>query len=103
MGKHARPERAREHLRAEADAEERLIFLQRLGGPIDLAADEAIFVIGAHRPAEKDGGGVVAHGLRQRVAKARAAHVQPVAQPLQRVAHPSGRGMFLMQDNQYRL
>ena len=48
----------RQHLRAEADAEKRLLLLQRHADPVDLAPDDLVVVVGALRPAENDGAAV---------------------------------------------
>ena len=102
VAKHAAAEIARAHLRAEADAEKRLALLQRHADPIDLAADEIVLVVGAHRAAENDAGGCSAIVSRQRVAEPRPPHVEPVAEFTQGVADASGRGMFLVQNDQDR-
>ncbi len=75
----AAAEMMRQHLGAEADAEKRLLLPERHGEPIDLAADEIVGVVGAHRTAEDDGAGVPLHGLGQRIAEARAADVERIA------------------------
>ena len=54
---------------------------------------KSVVVVGAHRAAEDDGGGVLRHGLRQRIAEARPAHVERIAQLPQRVADAARRGM----------
>jgi len=56
MAKHLAAELAREHLRAETDAEIGLVLAQRHGGQIDLAPDEIVLIVGAHRAAEDDAG-----------------------------------------------
>ncbi len=83
-----------QHLRAEADAEERLVLAQRHADPIDLAADEIVLVVGAHRAAEDDGGGMIGHGRRQRIAEPRPAHVERIAELAQRVADAARRGVL---------
>src|SRR5580704_5800893 len=88
------------HLGAEADAEKGLVLLHRYRDPIDLGADEFVFVIGAHRAAENDGAGMVGHGLRQRLAEARAAYVEPVSQPLQGASDAAGCRVLLVKDDQ---
>src|SRR5579863_6260515 len=82
MTKNPAAERPRTHLRAEADAEKRLLLFDRDGNPVDLAVDEFVRVIGAHRAAEDDGAGMIAQRLRQRIAEARPAHVEPVSELL---------------------
>ena len=96
-------EMQRHHLRAEADAEERLLVAQRHADPVDLAVDEVVGVVGALRPAEDRGAGMIVHGLGQRIAKARAADVERKAELGQRLADAAGRGMLLVQDDEDRL
>jgi hypothetical protein len=64
VAKHFAAELPRAHLRAEADAEKGLVLFQRHRDPIDLAVDEIVVVVGAHRTAEDDGGGMLRHGRR---------------------------------------
>ena len=96
-------ERPRAHLRAEADAEERLLLLERHRDPVDFAADEIVLVVGAHRAAEDHDAGVIGQRRRQRVVETRTAHVERMAELLERAADAAGRGMFLVQDDQDRL
>ena len=99
----AAAEMVRQHLRAEADAEERLAFTQRHLEPVDLAADEIVGVVGAHRAAEDDRAGVLRHGAGQRIAEPRPAHVERKAALAQCVAEaPRSRGL-LVHDDQDRL
>ena len=58
MGVDPAAELARQHLRAQADAEKRLVLLQRHRDPVDLAADELFLIVGAHRTAEDDRAGM---------------------------------------------
>ena len=58
------PKCSGKHLRAEADAEERRLLLQRHADPVDLGANEVVLVVGAHRPAEDDDAAVVGHASR---------------------------------------
>src|SRR5579863_4326082 len=76
MAKHPAAEMPRAHLRTKADAKERLVFFQGHADPFDLAANEIVLIVGAHRPAEDDAGRMFAHRLRQRVAKPRPPHVK---------------------------
>src|SRR3954464_8684156 len=64
----AAAEMTHQHLRAEADAEKRLFLLERDPEPIDLATDEIVGAVRAHRTAEIDGGGLPLHGRAQRIA-----------------------------------
>jgi hypothetical protein len=52
MRKHRSAELACEHLRAETNAEIRLLVPQRHADPIDFAADKIFLVVGALRTAE---------------------------------------------------
>src|SRR5262245_33974947 len=98
----AAAEMTREHLGAKANAEERFALFERHRNPIDLAAHEIIFVIGAHRAAEDDRARMLGHARRQRVAIARAANVERKAALHQSVPDPAGRGALLMQHNKNR-
>jgi hypothetical protein len=49
---HRAAELSDQKLRAQTDAQKRLLFRKRHGEPVDLAADEILAVVGAHRPAE---------------------------------------------------
>ncbi len=91
-----------QHLRAEADAEERPLLAQRNLDPVDLAADIVVGIVGAHRAAEEHGTGMRIQRLRKRIAEARAADVERVAERTQHVADAAGRGSFLVQDDQDR-
>src|SRR5262249_40059936 len=100
---HTAAEMVREHLRAEADAEKRLLLPQRYGEPIDLAANEIGAGVRAHGTTEKDGGGMTGHGRGQLIVKAGAADVEPITALAQRVTDtPRARGL-LVQDDQNRL
>src|SRR5215469_14132331 len=99
----AAAEMMRQHLRAEADAEKRLLLLQRHGEPIDLATDEIGGVIRAHGSAKGNGAGVAGHGLGQRIAEARATQVERIAALAQGVAEASGGRRLLVQHDQNRL
>ena len=92
----------REHLRAEADAEERPLLAQRNFDPVDLAADIVVGIIGAHWTAEEDRAGMPIERIGQGIAKARPADVEAIAEPAQDVSHPTGGRGLLMQDNQNR-
>jgi hypothetical protein len=91
---------ARQHLRAEAHAEKRLVLPQRDRNPIDLTPDEIVGIVGALRPAEDHAARVTRHGRRQRIAEARPADVELQTAALQRKADTTRRGVFLMQDDQ---
>src|SRR5688572_24026710 len=90
----------RQHLRAEADAEERLVLLQRDADPLDLAADERIAVVGALRAAEDDGAAVMLERLRQWIVETASAHIQRVTVALEPLADMARVGMALMQYDQ---
>ena len=95
-------ELARQHLRAEEDAEKRLVLLERDLEPVDLAAEEFVPVVGALRPAEDHGAGVVLQHVGQRIVEARPADVEGEAATSQRVADPTRRRVLLMQHDQDR-
>ena len=95
-------EMMRQHLRAETDAEKRLLLLERHVQPIDLATDEISGVIRAHRAAENDGPSMGGHGLGERIAQARAAHVEGIAALAQGVPDAPRGGGFLVQHDQDR-
>src|SRR5690606_31374533 len=65
-----RAELACEHLCAETDAEERLVFSERHFDPVRLRTHIVVGVVCAHRPAEDDDAGVLFERLRQRIAEA---------------------------------
>src|ERR1700683_5242726 len=100
VAKDTRAEMMGEHLRAKTNAEKGLVLFQRHRDPPDLAADEIGVVVGAHGAAEDDRGGVLRHGLRQRIVEARAAHVERVTELAQRIADAARGGMLLVQDDQ---
>src|SRR6516225_10660441 len=88
-----------QHLRAETDTEEWTLLGERHGDPVDLAANELIAVVGAHRAAENHGAGVVLQGFGKHIAKARPPYIEPVSELSQRVADPARSRGFLMQDD----
>ncbi|MEF9507048.1 hypothetical protein OWS73_36345 [Burkholderia sp. 1B3(2022)] len=93
---------ANHHLRAEADAEKRRRLAQRHTDPVDLVADPAIAVVGAHRPAEHHGARMVGERRRQRIAERRAADVEWMAVGGEQPADPAGARLFAMQHDQDR-
>ena len=97
---HALAELLRQHLRAEADAEIRLVLAQRHADPVDLGLDEVVRIVRALRAAEDDGSGMIRHGWRQRVAEPRAADVELVAALAERVTDAPGRRLLLVQDDE---
>ena len=92
-------EMARHHLRAEADAEIRLLVAQRHADPVGLTLDEVVVVVGALRPAEDHRAGMFVHRLGQRIVEARPADVERIAELGQHLPDTAGRGMLLMQDD----
>src|SRR5258707_7939054 len=58
MEAHLGAEMIGEHLRAETDAEERLLLLQCDPDPLRLEANELVLFVGAHGTAENDGAAV---------------------------------------------
>src|SRR6516165_7171251 len=88
-----------QHLRAETDAEEWTLLGERDGDPVDLAANEFIAVVRAHRAAEDHGARMVLQGFGKRVAKARPLYIERMSEFPQRVADPARGRCFLMQDD----
>ena len=103
VAKHFAAKKFGAHLRAETDAEERLVVFYRHADPFDFAADVIVAVVDAHGAAENDRGGMLGHGRRQWIAEARPPHVQRVAELLQSVAEAAGRRVFLVQNGQDRM
>src|SRR5262245_30371692 len=103
MGKYRSTEMAREHLRAETNAEIRLFVPQRHADPIDFAADKVLIVVRTLRATENRRTGVLVHCLRQRVAEPRASNVERIAEVRQSLADAARRGMLLMQNEKYGL
>ena len=103
MAEHLAAELPRQHLGAEADTEIRLVLPQRHRNPVGFAADEIGVVVGAHRPAKNNGGLVLGERRRQRIAEARAADVEAVAQLPQRIADAARRGILRVQNCEDRL
>src|SRR5690606_32777385 len=62
-----------------------------------------LFVIGAHRPAEDDGAGVLLQRIGQGFTKRRAADVEGKAAPDEHLADTARGRSFLVQDDQDRL
>ena len=103
MAAHLAAQMIDQHLRAEADAEQRLVLGQRHGEPVGLQADVVMVVISAHRPAEHDGAAVPAERVGKRIAERRPADVERKTARLQHLADPSGRRGLLMQNDENRL
>src|SRR5512138_2686409 len=99
----ARTKVPRHHLRAEADAEIRLLVAQGHTDPVDLPIHEFLVVVGALRPAKDHSAGMFIHRFRQWVTEAGAPDVERVAKSRQRLADAAWRRMFLMQDEKNRL
>ena len=91
---------ARQHLGAQADAEEGLLLGKRHADPIDLAPDECFVVVRALRAAEDNRSGVIGEGVGKRVVEARAADVERIAAGFERVPDAARRRMLLVQDDQ---
>src|SRR6516225_1563695 len=103
MPVHAAAEMMRQHLRAETDAEKRLLLTQRHREPVDLAPDEIVGVVRAHRAPEDDGGCVLGHAVGKSIAKARAARIERIAAVGQRMTDtPRGRGLLMQHDQNRR-
>jgi hypothetical protein len=92
----------RQHLGAEADAEKRLLLLERHRDPVDLAAHEVVRIIGALGTAEDDRAGVLREGIGQRIAETRPADVERKTARRQVMSDPSGRRQLLVQHQQHR-
>ncbi len=88
------------HLRAQADAEKRPLLTQGNFDPVDLAADIVVGIVGAHRAAEDDSPGMLLERLRQGIAEPRTADVEGMTERPQRVADPSRRRRFLVENDQ---
>ncbi len=97
---HAGAERARQHLRPEADAKKRLLLCERDLEPVDLALEPFVRVVRAHRTAEDDNAVVPGEGFRQRLVEAWPADVEAHAHLAKRPADAPGRRMLLMQHDQ---
>ena len=67
------------------------LFAERNFDPVDLAADVVVGIVGAHRAAEKHRTGMLIERAGQRIAKARPADVETMAQRTQRVADAARR------------
>src|SRR5215472_801598 len=91
-----------QHLRAEADAEEWTLLGERDGDPVDLAANEFIAVVRAHRAAENHGARMALQGFGKLIAKARPPYTERISKLSQRIADPTRSRRFLMQDDQHR-
>jgi hypothetical protein len=91
-----------EHLRAQANSQQRPLFPERHRDPVDLAANVIFGIVGAHRPAENHHTGAAVERFRKRVAKPRTPDIQGMAERPQRIADAPGRGGFLVQDDQNR-
>ena len=91
-----------EHLRAQADAEERPLLPQRHFDPVDLARDIVVTVVGAHRTAEDHGAGMGVERFGKGIAEARPADVEGMAERSQGIADPARCRVLLMQHDQHR-
>ena len=96
------PEHARDHLGAETDPEQRYPRRQRGAlEPVQLGADaRQMIVIRALRAAEHDGGGVRGQVVRQRIAEIGTAPVQRATALQEKLAHPAGVRVLLVNDDQ---
>src|SRR4029077_4337794 len=90
-----------QHLRAETDSQEWTLLGQRDGDPVDLAANELITVVRAHRSAENHGARMALQSFGKRIAKARPPYIERISELSQRVADPARSRRFLMQDDQH--
>src|SRR5256885_520513 len=78
-------EMLRQHLRAQANSEERLALAQRHADEVDLGLDEAVRIVGALRAAEDHGAGMLGHRGGQGLAETRATDIELVAAFAQRI------------------
>ena len=102
MGVDPRPEMPRHHLGAEAEAEIGRSSLSGTLDPVDLALDEVVLVVGAHRAAEDHGAGMLRHRVGQRIAEARPADVERMAALPQQAPDAARRRVLLVQDDEDR-
>src|SRR5690606_6426369 len=93
-------EMADQHLRSEADAQERPPVAQRHADPVDLASDIGLLLVHAHRSAEYDGADVLIHAVGQGVAEAGAADIEVEAALGQQPPHAPRRGGLLVDDDE---
>ncbi|EGE56070.1 hypothetical protein RHECNPAF_750029 [Rhizobium etli CNPAF512] len=91
-----------QHLGTEADAEIGAFLPQRNLDPVDLLLDEFIRIIGAHRPAEDDGAGMIFERCRKRFAEHRSADVEAIALFDEQLTDAAGARSLLMQDDEDR-
>jgi hypothetical protein len=93
-------EMARQHLRAETNAEERRVFLKRDPDPVYFTAQPGVFVVDAHGTAENDRAGVAPKCCRQWIAEAGTPAIELKSLPAQQPPEPPRSRMFLMQDDE---
>src|SRR6267378_2770743 len=91
MRSNLRAELHSEHLRAQANSQERPLLPQRHGDPVDLLANEIIGVVCAHRAAEYDRAGMAIEPLGTVVDTPSTHDTLPVSKRPQRIADPAGR------------
>jgi hypothetical protein len=92
----------REHLRSQADSQERPLLPKRYGDPVDLPANEIIRIVRAHRAAENHGARMAIQRFGKRIAKARTPDIESVSERPQRIADAARRRGLLVQHDQYR-
>src|SRR3954451_17617874 len=102
MRPHRRAELPRQHLRPKANPQERPLLPQRHRNPVDLAPNEFIRIVRAHRSAEYDCAGMTVQRFRKAIAKSRTPDIQGMPERPQRIADAAGCRGFLMQDDQNR-
>jgi hypothetical protein len=91
-----------EHLRAEANPQQRPPLRKRHRDPVDLAANILIRIVRAHRTAENDRPGMAVQRFRKRIAKARTPDIEPVSERPQHIADAARRRRLLVQHDQNR-
>ncbi len=102
MRRHPGTELPGEHLRAQANPQERPLLPERHLDPVDLAADVFIRIVGAHRAAEDDRAGMTFQRFRKRVAEPGTPDIEGMPERPQRVADTARSRGFLVQDDQNR-
>ena len=99
MAEHARAEAARQHLRAQAQAEQRLVLGERNGKPVDLAAQPRLGIISSMGPPNTTTASWPL-GSGESLAQGGTADIEVETGVLQQPADASRRRMGLVQDDE---